>query len=309
MNAKTSNFMQSIFPAVPTVFDLQFNLDLERLQANLEPLVAVGLPGVVIGGSNGEFVTQSPDERVAAVAAARAVLPGDRILIAGSAMESTAATSELVQRMAEAGADAALVLTPHYYTSAMTDAALIAHYQAVADTSPIPILLYNMPPNTGLDLSWKVICTLAEHPQITGLKDSSGNLVKLGQLVSEVGPDFQLLVGSGALLLPALALGAAGCVAALANVAGGAMLQLREKFMAGDWEAARALQLPLIAVNQAITAEHGIAGLKAALEMLGMAGGPVRPPLTALSDSARQELRQVLQTAGLLEKEPSDSFA
>jgi 4-hydroxy-2-oxoglutarate aldolase len=275
-------------------------LDFGHLATNLEHWNGWPLEGYVVGGSNGEFVYQTAAERVAVVREVRKLVPGDRLLIAGSGMQSTWATVDLTARMAEAGADAALVVTPSYYQAKITGELLEHHYRQVAEASPIPVILYSVPANTGVDLPAESAARLARHPNIIGIKDSGGSLEKIEQMVRETPEDFQVLAGSGGYLLPALELGAVGAVAALACIAGNRLAEVASRFQRGDMEGAKTLQQGLLEVNRAVTAQFGVAGLKAALDMLGLYGGPVRSPLLGLTDQAREELRVSLERAGLL---------
>ncbi len=289
-----------LMPPIPTPFNAEGEVAYDRLLANLERWNREPLEGYVVGGSNGEFVFLSPQERVEVVRVARQAVPPDRWLVAGTAAESTRETIALTERMAQAGADAALVVTPFYYKSKMTPEALEAHYRRVAEASPIPVLLYSVPVYTGLDLPAEVVIRLAGHPNIVGIKDSGGNVAKMGTVVHHTPPDFRVLTGSGANLLGALAMGAVGAVSALANVAARRLAEVVSHFSRGEIEAARQLQLPLIGVNTAVTARYGIAGLKAAMDMLGYYGGPVRAPLLPLPEEDRARLRTILARAGLL---------
>jgi len=292
--------LAGVFPPVPTPFKDNGDVDYAHLQSNLELLNREPLRGYVIGGSNGEFTSLTQDEKLKVVRLARAVAPDDRLIIAGSGMESTRATIELTRQMAEAGANAALVVTPGYFKARMTVAALVTHYQQVADASPIPVILYSVPANTGVDLPPAAVAKLAAHPNIIGLKDSGGDITKIGQMVHETPPAFQILAGSAGFFLATLAVGGVGGVMATANIAAAPLHDLYTAFHAGRLDAARAVQLPLIEVNAAVTVRYGVAGLKAAMDMLGYYGGAPRLPLLPLADDEKAALRAVLIKAGLL---------
>ena len=292
--------LAGFFQPNPKQFSEYGEVDYHHLRANLARWNAEPLAGCVLGGSNGEYVTLTPDERVETVRITRAELPAGRLLIAGCAMEATRETIALAKRMAEAGADASLVVTPAYYKARMDAAALEHHYRQVADASPLPVILYNVPANTGVDLPARSAIALSEHPNIIGIKESGGDVAKIGLMVHETPDDFQVLAGSAGFFLGALAVGAVGCIAALANIAAGRLAHLLEAFLRGDLSGARALQLPLIEANAAVTARFGVPGLKAAMDLLGYYGGPVRSPLLPLPDEGQQEVRRVLAKAGLL---------
>jgi 4-hydroxy-2-oxoglutarate aldolase len=171
----------------------------------------------------------------------------------------------------------------------------------VADASPIPVSMYNMPANTSVDMAAEVITKLSQHPNIMGLKDSSGNLAKLGEVIRSARPGFQVLAGSAGFLYPALCVGAVGGVLALANIAPQQCCDIVSLFKHGKHEDARELQLRMIAPNTAVTARFGVPGLKAALDMLGYHGGNPRSPMLPLPDAQRETLRNILVEAGILE--------
>jgi len=246
--------LSGIFPPIPTPFKTDEEIDYDHLQSNLERWNQEPLAGCVVGGSNGEFVFLTVEERVEVVRAARQAIPRDRLLIAGSGMESTRETIDLTRRTAQVGADVALIVTPNYYKSKMSVAALEHHFRQAADASPIPIMLYSVPANTGLDLPAQAVINLATHPNIIGLKDSGGDVTKIGLMAHETrNADFQIVAGSAGFFLGALSVGAVGTVAALANIAGARLAQLLECFKRGDLAGARAIQLPLIEANTAVT--------------------------------------------------------
>ena len=293
--------LSGIFPPIPTPFKANEDIDFDRLRSNLERWNQEPLGGYIVGGSNGEFVFLTVEERVDVVRAARQWIPRDRLLIAGAGMESTRETIDLTRRMAQAGADVALIVTPNYYKARMNVAALEHHFRQVADAAPIPILLYSVPANTGLDMPAQAVIALAQHPNIIGIKDSGGDITKIGFMAHETrSADFQIVAGSASFFLAALSVGAVGCVPALGNIAGAKLAQLLDCFKRGDTDSARAIQLPLIEANTAVTSRFGVPGLKAAMDMLGYYGGPVRSPLLPLSDAETAELRRILVKAGLL---------
>ena len=291
--------LEGILPPIPTPFDAEGKIWHERLRENLTRWLAAGLHGAVVLGSNGEYVLLNEAEKCAVWETARAVIPHDRWFIAGTGAESTAAALGLTRRAAELGADAALVVTPHYYRGQMNTNVLIRHFRAIADASPIPIILYIVPGNTNVDLEAATVVELARHPNIIGIKDSSGNLPKMGEVIHSTSPDFAFFAGSGSFLLPALSIGARGGVLALANVAPRECVELYAAARRGDFERARELQLRLIRLNAAVTSRWSVPGLKAALDAIGYYGGPPRPPLLPLGEADRAALRAILQEAGI----------
>jgi 4-hydroxy-2-oxoglutarate aldolase len=230
-------------------------------------------------------------------------LPPGKLLIAGTGCESTRSTIRLTREAAEAGVDAALVINPHYYKNRLDRAALVRHYTSLAEHSPVPIILYNMPACTGLDLDASTVVELAGHENIVGMKDSSGNLTKMVQILEETKRsrlDFQLLAGSAGFLLPALSLGAVGGVAALANVAPELCIRLHRAFLEGELQQAAELQGRIVGLNGLVTRVGGVPALKAAMDLLGLAGGAPRPPLLPADEPMRERLRQALSELGLL---------
>jgi 4-hydroxy-2-oxoglutarate aldolase len=221
-------------------------------------------------------------------------------VIAGTGCESTQETIELTRDCAACGAHAALVVTPHYYAGKMNDTAMFEYFTAVADESPIPILLYNVPKFTNINLSAGLVARLSRHPNIVGIKDSTGNVIQLGEIANQVDVGFNLLVGTAGALFGALTLGCVGGVLALANVAPQTCVQIHQLVREGNIEVARKLQLRMIPVNKAITATYGVPGLKAAMDMLGYFGGAPRPPLLPSSDKEKSEIREILIKADLL---------
>jgi 4-hydroxy-2-oxoglutarate aldolase len=291
--------LDGIYPPVPTPFDEKGKIALDALKRNLMFLDQFELRGFVVLGSNGEYVLLSEKEKLSVIEAARGVIPSHRLLIAGTGCQSTGETLNLTKRAAEIGVDAVLIITPSYYRRLMTPEALIYHFFAVADDSPIPVLIYNMPACTGIDLEAETVAALANHPNIIGLKDSSGNIVKMGAIRQQTGSGFQILAGSGGFLVPALSVGAIGGIMALANIAPHACVALRRYFLETRQVEARELQLRMIPVNDAVTSRWGVPGLKAAMDILGLYGGPVRMPLRPVSEEVRKQLNSLLINAGL----------
>lgn len=296
--------LEGIFPPVPTFFEADEALDLSALREHVRRLRAAGIHGFVALGSNGEAVHLDDAERARVIATVREAAGEDAVVAAGASTSSTRGTIALCQQAAEAGAHVALVLTPAYYRGQMTATALRGHFLAVADASPIPVAIYNMPANAaGVDLDAETVIELSAHQRIIAVKDSSGNIAKMAQIVAGAREGFSVIAGSAGFLLPALAVGATGAVAALANIAPRACLRLLDLWRAGELEPARELQARLVAPNTAVTSGYGVAGLKAALRLVTGYGGEPRAPLTPLSDADRGRLRAILAEAELLRRE------
>jgi 4-hydroxy-2-oxoglutarate aldolase len=291
--------LAGIFPPIPTPFDADGSVSPSALKQNLGFLNRYNLTGYVVLGTNGEFVLLDPEEKVRTIEIVRDLLPSGKLLIAGTGCESTRSTVRLTREAAQAGADAALVINPHYYKNRMDRAALIRYYSTVADESPIPVILYNMPASTGLDLDGQTVVELARHDNIIGMKDSGGNLSKMAQILGAIEGEFQMLAGSAGFLLPALSLGAVGGVVALANIAPGLCIQLHETFLRGELQRAAALQRRIVELNNLVTREGGVPALKAAMDLLGLGGGAPRPPLLPADDPLRERLHRALSVLGL----------
>lgn len=298
MDRRSVSF-EGVYPPVLTPFRGD-DVAHDKLAANLRRLNEHPLAGYVMLGSTGEFPLLSEAEKERIIATARAEIPRDRLLVAGTGGESTPAAIRLTKRAAELGADAAIVITPSYYKGMMKPPALIRHYRAVADASPLPVLLYNFPANTGINLEPETVARLAEHPNIRGIKDSSGNVPQAADTIRLTPKSFQVLVGSPLAFLPALVLGAAGGILAVANVAPRECCDIWRLAQAGQWAEAREIVYRISPLATGIAARYGIGGLKAALDLLGQYGGAPRGPLPTPDGDGVEEIKEILATAGLL---------
>jgi 4-hydroxy-2-oxoglutarate aldolase len=288
--------LRGVIPPLVTPFRADGALDLAAFEANLEALAALDLAGFLVLGSNGEAASLDEEEKLALVAAARRLLPR-RFLLVGTGMESTRGTVALTREAADAGADAVLVLTPHYYKSRMTPEALRLHFEAVADASPVPVYLYSVPAFTGLPWPPGLAPALAAHPRIAGMKESSGDIGLLERVVSSVPARFQVACGNALVFYPALCVGAAGGVLAVANCVPRPAVALHRAFVAGDHARARRIQEALLPLAAAVATSYGVAGLKLAMGLAGLRGGAVRAPLLEAPPSALDELRPLLDAA------------
>ncbi len=291
-----------VFAPVATTFGQDGELDLDHYASNLDWYAGSALDGVAIMGSNGEYVSLSLDEKVRLIEAGVAAINGRKKVIAGTGMESTRGTIELTKKAAAAGADFALVVTPYYYKPRYDKAAYVRHYHTVADASPIPVVIYVMAAYTGVDLPVDTVVEIAKHGNIVGIKDSGGNAPKVAELVARTPDDFSVLAGSANFLYPALCLGGAGGILALGNVAPGQCQEIVQLFKKGDHAAALRLQQQMLEPNAAVTSRFGIAGLKAAMDMVGLYGGEPRPPLLPASDAERAAIKDIMERAGILER-------
>ncbi len=292
--------LHGIFPPIPTPF-INGNIAYDELAANIEKWSKTGLKGLVAMGSNGEYIYLSAEEKRKFIEKVVEITPDHMLVIAGTGCESTRETIELTRDCAARGVHAALVVTPHYYGGRMNEAVLQAYFTAVADQSPIPILLYNVPKFTHINMTAGLVAQLSRHPNIVGIKDSTGNVIQLGEIANYVDAGFNLLVGTAGALFGALTLGCVGGVLALANIAPQCCVRIYELVQEGKLEEAKKLQLKMIPVNQAVTATYGVPGLKTAMDMLGYFGGDPRPPLLPSSEKEKSEIREILIKADLLE--------
>lgn len=297
---KTTLSLGGVFPPIPTPFESNGDVAYPALVENLERWNQHELAGYVVLGSNGEGVFLTEDERVRVWKAAREVIPTGKLMVAGTGSESTRQTIALGRKAADAGADAALVVTPHYYSPKMTAESVVHHYEAVADSSPIPVLVYNVPKFTHVNVGATTMARLSQHPNIIGAKDTSGDISQLADTVRLAVPGFQLLAGSASFFLAGLGMGAVGGILALAVIAPDKAIEIYRLFKDGCWAEAAELQRQMLPVNAAVTSRFGIAGLKAALDMLGHRGGPVRSPLLDIDRSEREVLRGILVEGGIL---------
>jgi 4-hydroxy-2-oxoglutarate aldolase len=290
---------KGIFTPLTTPF-FRDRIHLGKLEENIRSYNSLDLSGFLVLGSTGENVYLSDEESEEIVKTAkRAAAPG-KIILAGTARESTKVTLEFTRRMAAAGADAALVRTPSYFKALMDGKALKKHYWTLADHSEIPIIIYHIPRNTGLSVSVDLIASLSSHPNITGIKDSSGNLAFLGEALPCLDSHFDYLLGAASVFLPGLIMGGSGGIITLSGIAPRLCLRLYELFLKKDWSKAVKLQRKLIPLNRAIIERFGIPAVKYALDKLGYYGGPCRPPLRSLHKPGRREMDSILDKLDLL---------
>jgi 4-hydroxy-2-oxoglutarate aldolase len=290
-------FLPAVTPFVPGTGDI----DLPAMQENLRRWSEFPIQGIVIAGTTGEAVLVDEEERLELVRASREALRQDILLTVGTGLESTRATLRLTKRVADAGAEAVLVQPPAYYKGAMTPEALREHYLAVADGSPIPVIVYQAPLRMStLDFPTGLVAELSNHENIVGIKDSRGKLDLVGELVERCQAGFQVLVGSGALLYPALEVGAVGGIVAVANMAPEHSGELYQAFKAGRSSESGRLQKKIGPVHNDIVGAIGVGGVKVALDLLGYRGGDPRPPILPPNEKTRQKVRETLVRTGLL---------
>ncbi len=282
---------------VTTPFTADEEFDRRGLAENLKQWNTTGITGYVILGSTGERVHCDEREYVEVIETARQSVPKEFAFIAGAGQQSTRGTIREIEVAVRAGAEAVLVITPHYYRAAISQDALASHYTAVADASSIPIILYSMPDLTGIKIEPETAARLSAHENIVGIKDSSADVAKLAETVRLVPGDFAVMIGNGTVFCEALQAGARAGILAVACVAPQICGAIYDAVQAGDIDRASGLQEALTPLARAVTKTYGIGGLKAALEMAGFIGGAVRAPLQRPSEAARAEIAQLFKTA------------
>ncbi len=289
-----------VFPPMMTPFTLSGDPDYDAHVRNLDRWNKDELAGYLVLGSNSEtpYLNETEKLRLIEVTAERAA-PG-RLVLAGTGLESTRETVRLTNLAAEKGAQAALVLTPSFYSGQMKDDALVNHFRKVADGAHIPVLIYNVPAYTHLMIPVEAVVRLSDHPNIIGMKDSSGDVPRLATLAGSVPKKFNLIVGTASAWYPALLLGVRAGILALANFAGNACARVQKLVLAGKLDEARDLYLKLVPVNAAVTSIYGVPGLKCAASLLGYEGAHVRSPLLPLPEEFRERMKKLLCTAGLM---------
>jgi 4-hydroxy-2-oxoglutarate aldolase len=286
--------IQGILAPLTTPFAADGSVALDKLRDNVARYNLTPLTGYVAIGSTGESVLLTSDEAEQIWKVIREAAAADKILVAGTGMESTMETIARCRRAASIGYHAVLVKTPHYFKSGMTTQALENHYRAVADASPVPVLLYNIPQNTGISMSADLVARLATHPNIAGIKESSGNVPLLAEIVQSTPADFQALAGSASAVLGALAVGAAGAILGVACFLPELCSDIYAAWRAGDSASARDIQLSVLPASRKIVAEMGPAGVKYAMDRAGYFGGPPRPPLLPLTGAQKQDVEAAL---------------
>lgn len=292
--------LSGIFPPIMTPF-LHEELATDKLADNIEKYNETNLRGYMPLGSNGEFRSLTEEESLAVVDVVAKSKSPEKTLMVGVGRESAKATVAFIKKIETKAVDYASVLTPHYFASAMTDEALIKYYTVIADQSKIPILIYNAPKFAGgIVVSANVISALAEHPNIVGMKDTSKEHISVYVDAVPVGAEFHVLAGTVGKFYKSLLTGAVGGVLSMANYLPDMCCQLYEICSSGDTDKGQTRDEYVRSLSNQAAGKYGVAGVKAAMDLLGFYGGEPRIPLSALDEDKVAELRGVLENEGLL---------
>ena len=285
--------LQGILPPIATPFDHHGEIYKIKVQHNVEKWNRTPLAGYVVCGSTGESVYLTTEEKLKLWDWVAESASSDKILMAGTGMESVRETIALTNAAAERGYKAAMVRTPHYYKNLLNNtAAQVLYFRSVADQSKIPLMIYNWPQATGIDITPEAVALLSHHSNIFALKESSGSLEKMAQMLKEVKPGFQIFNGSAPILASALAAGCSGGVLAFANAAPYTTVSIWEAHRSREFDAAMDWQQRIVRAAELVTVKYGIPGLKYAMDINGYYGGPTRLPLTAITPQAKKEIDQ-----------------
>ncbi|HYZ85445.1 MAG TPA: dihydrodipicolinate synthase family protein [Bryobacteraceae bacterium] len=288
--------LQGIFPPITTPFTHDGEIYKNKLIYNVQKWNTTGLSGYVVAGSTGESVYLTTAERVLCWELVAQHAHSEKLLIAGTGAESVRETVELTNRAAELGYKAAMVRTPFYYRNLINrDEAQLLYFRCVADAAKIPLMIYNWPQITGVDISAEVVARLSEHPNIIAVKESSGDMAKLMQMVGDVKQGFQVLTGSAPTLWPSLQAGASGAVLAFANAAPYSLITIWEAHRTRDVEAGKDWQQRIARAAKLVTVKYGVPGLKHAMDLNGYYGGPPRLPLTPVSPEAQRQIAEAFK--------------
>lgn len=291
--------INGIFPPIITPFkDNQIAFD--KLKMNIMHWDKTGLSGYVVMGSNGESAFLTRDEKINLVEKVKEYSSSGKIIIAGTGLDSIKETISLSNDAVKAGADYLLILTPSFYHSQMKHNELLDYFTRVADNVKAPVIIYNVPKFTNVNITADTVAALSDHKNIAGIKNSSENIADLTEIISVVPDDFSVLVGTASVIYPGLSAGASGGILALANVLPEECVYLYNSFMNGDFDTSLEMQRKLIKPNRAVTALFGVPGLKAIMDLKGYYGGPVRAPLQNLDQTLIKKIRDIFSSAGLM---------
>lgn len=292
--------LKGIMPPITTPF-VNGELAIDKLEFNINKWNKTDLTGYVVMGSNGESVFLTREEKLKLVEATKKFASSDKHIIAGTGSDSIKETISLSNESVARGADFLLILTPSFYKSEMKHSAFLKYFTAIADVVKIPVVIYNVPKFTGVDIEAETVAKVSEHPNIVGIKNSSENVRQNNEFISYTDKDFAVIVGTASMLYSGFTSGAVGGILALANIAPGECMEIQKLIEKGNLKDALTLQNRMIPVNKAVTAKYGVAGLKAAMDMMGYFGGEPRAPLSTINENDRSQLKEILKIASLIE--------
>ena len=293
--------IEGVLPPVTTPFDDNGCIVYDQLAENIKRWNETDISGYLILGSNSESVFLNEEEKLEIVKTARESIPLSKKMLVGTGLESTKSTIEFTRRATDCGADVAVVITPHFFRSNMSQEAFLKHYIMIADSSPIPVLLYNVPSFTGLNLEAGTASVLSSHENIIGIKDSSGNVEQLSEIISLTGDkEFSVLTGSSIVLYPSMCVGASGGIMAIACALPEKCSDIIKLYKDGSHAEAKELQMRLIEPTIAVTSRYGVPGLKAAMELTGYYGGRSRLPLLPVTSAEIEEIKNIFTAAGFI---------
>jgi len=287
--------LKGMIPPMVTPFNEAGAVRYDSFERNFDKYFDTGIQGYLVLGSNGESVYLEHSEKLKLIESARKRVPSAMMLLAGTGVESTQATIQLTKEAADRGVDGVLVKNPFYYKSQMTFDVYHAHYSAVADASPVPVVIYNVPVFTGISLEARLVIELSKHQNIVGLKESSGDVRLISEVVWNTSKKFSVLAGAAPVLFPNMMAGARGGIVALACAAPKATLALYTAHAGGDYRKAAEIQKIIAPAAADVTAKYGIAGLKAAMAIEGFDSGVPRSPLLPLKQNQIDDLQQIFR--------------
>jgi 4-hydroxy-2-oxoglutarate aldolase len=286
--------LNGIFPPITTPF-INNEVAYDKLAENLSKFSKKNFTGYVVFGSNGENVFLTKDEKLKLISAVREQAAKDKIIIAGTGSDSIKETISLTNEVADLGVDYALIITPSFFKSEMKHRTFHNYYTAVAESVQIPVIIYNVPKFTNVNIETETVIELSHHPNIFGIKESSENVARISEIVQNTPESFSTIVGTASILYPGLSAGAHGGIVALANIAPDECIFIMKLISEGNHKEAIELQNRMIPLNRAVTTKFGVAGLKAAMDLTGLYGGPPRMPLEPLNELHILELKSILK--------------
>jgi len=291
---------KGVLPPMITPFTADGDVDYAAFEYNVAKWNDTDLAGYLVLGSNSETCFLSEEEKIELVKITVKTASKDRFVMAGTGIEGLRETIRFTNLCGELGCDAALVLTPNFFDAKMDSKNLINYFTALADKAEIPILIYNVPKFTHVNIKPDAVAELSRHPNIIGMKDSMGDIVQIANFLNVKDDSFNVMVGTASIWYPALHLGVVNGVHALANCCPNECSEIQHLFDAGKYDEARALYMRVLPVNSAVTGAYGVPGLKHACDRMGFKGGKVRTPLIDSNEDAKAAVDKILDKAGVL---------